>query len=515
MEFVNEANIESREETKNETKEETTENNENTFKEIVFFGCWNDGLCPSNEVGKGKELTETMNALKTYIGDNKNNIVDVIVAGDNYYQDKEKSKDKTEKKITINEQNFKSGFNCLKDAVGDIHTTVLLGNHDVKYIEKFTHIVDNDIVDNDIVDNDIVNTNPQEPCLTSILEKNIALTNEFDLFNFQDIDKNYKLYNNTMIIMIDSSIFDDDDDDDNDKLCYKHFDTDFETNIISEEKQKDPKDIQSTIIKKQKEFMNTIVEKLKEQTPPIQNIIFTAHHPIIGIKQKKLDIMNKFTEYIYYFCSKIKTEVNADAKFYHLCADVHNFQIVDIVLTKTDEEEPSDPITIRQYVVGTGGAEKDKFDGFNDLENETETKTKKKQPPLVRNLNGIFTTQKPSNIEDSVFNKLEYAGEIIKDTYPFSIKFKQWCYSVTNGFLTFKIPNSANQDIEFYFHSNPKTTMINDVVNEESKIKGGANKKRRLSKKTNKRKSTMKKNRRPSSLKRRRSLRKHFHTRKY
>lgn len=497
---------------------------EDNFKEIVFFGCWNDGYCPSrgiNNKREGQELTYTMDALKTYIEHNKNNIVDVIVAGDNYYQTKEKKpKDnntepkKTDKKITINEKKFKSGFKCLKDAVGDIPTTILLGNHDVKYIGKNLTIIKDE---NGSI---ITTTNEKDPCSTSIIEKqivnNLNIVNEpekFHLFNFNNVDENYKLYPtqtpHTIIIMIDSSIFDDKDE----TFCYKHFDKELDAELDNkifdaenaEELRK--KFIQSTIINKQKDFMNTIVNKLKEQQQlhpihPIQNIIFTAHHPIIGIKINKLDIMKKFTEYIYDFCIEIQEQVNADVKFYHLCADVHNFQIVDIELNKNNKI-----ITIRQYVVGTGGAENDKFEGFSTLENynlvvKTKDLLSPNKFPTIVNMGESFTHS-------------DYEGKIIEnENDTFLIKFKQWGYSVTNGFLTLKIPNSANDDIEFYFHSNPNTTIIRE--NEEFDKKGGANKKRRLSKKTNKRKSTMKKNRRrPSALKRRRSLRKHFHTRKY
>ena len=156
-------------------------------KDINFinFGCWNN----MNNLKKNTENKESPVLIDIIDEIEKEQEIDFfIINGDNYYKKKEKKdkKDKSEKKekkdkseTDIDQSQLREGFELLKKMVKGRELYLLLGNHDIKYING--------------------------KCETSILEKEIATTDEY---NFPNNLTMFKEIDNTLIIMIDTNIYD-------------------------------------------------------------------------------------------------------------------------------------------------------------------------------------------------------------------------------------------------------------------------------------------------------------------
>ena len=55
---------------------------------FIQFGCWNQGLCTTEDSAAASEptsITRVMRTLKNYITDPNNKPEFIVVAGDNYY----------------------------------------------------------------------------------------------------------------------------------------------------------------------------------------------------------------------------------------------------------------------------------------------------------------------------------------------------------------------------------------------------------------------------------------------
>ena len=305
---------------------------------LYFFGCWNSGFCSVDnmttdlsEFERGKGLTKTMKKLKSELDKEDHIEKSVIVAGDNYYPVKIKE---THSKY-INKSSLESGFSCLKNAVGNTPTTILLGNHDIENIDECSILK---------YQQGFVSENP---------------TN-FELFNFNTFTI-YKVYNDhTLIIMLDSTIFSEDD-----IKCYEYL-PGSDVNPLLDLQNDRINVLQEKITRLKDEYLN--IDK-----PKIKNIVFTAHHPIVGVKEKskdvkkeksnvniKIEVIPRFVEFLY--TNFFKT-YEQKYKYYHLCADVHNYNHMTLSL----ENPNSSNITIEQYIVGTGGAKEDKYTKLNSI----------------------------------------------------------------------------------------------------------------------------------------------------
>ena len=317
---------------------------------FIQFGCWNN-------INKDGCLKKVMNKLNEYVADFKQDFI--VVTGDNYYPQKEKNKDKDkDKKIAISETVVKEkkekkatvygepvgekkkiimfndidyGFQLLPKNI-PIYT--ILGNHD---LERFDEDKKNLFVDG--LDASRREENRRCEIVTKQIETISALPNiSYDFF------KSVKLANNTLLLMIDTSIYENTKDSNKYLPCYQKF---AELNSVA-------LPIRST------ETIDTLrayqLTKIQEaiETNSFSNIIMTGHHPIQQLKLKKGE--DKIFTDIEDFKVVLQEiyRLTPNSKFYYLCSDLHLYQEGTIHL-------PVDAgiMEIKQYIVGTGGTELD------------------------------------------------------------------------------------------------------------------------------------------------------------
>jgi hypothetical protein len=272
---------------------------------FVHFGCWNNGLCSESGTNGLSIMTKKLNE---YIL--TNSIEFLTVAGDNYYPKKELTGKK------FNDVEFNSGFECLPK---QIKKYLIFGNHDI---------------------DDIIVNDEGVALKCKILEEQIKKAednNTFEIFN----DVLHKIIGNTLIIMFDSNLYEEDKTKFIRDTCYNKLFNSFVEK--SELKIKDLID-----------YQNTFISDLITTNPTVKNIIFIAHHPIYSIKSKiknSVEIKDDYeTTNLIIFLKNIQ-ELLVGKKIYHLCADTHIYQEGIIILSPT--------ISIKQYIVGTGGASQD------------------------------------------------------------------------------------------------------------------------------------------------------------
>ena len=338
----------------------------NTSHKFIQFGCWNN----LNE-GKGC-LINVMNKLKEHIENDKPEFL--VISGDNYYPDKgsdkkkkdkktegeaeetgtEKKKEKKDKKTKeddekgaenkkadkkkmIHLQNLRDGFNLLPD----IKTYMILGNHDLETnVNKNKLFINNDTPENDC---QILETQ-----FESIKDKNI----DYCLF------KSKQLNDNTVLIMVDTSIYEEEPEDY--LQCYKKF-LKIKKNEVVElqqiiKKNKLQYQISNKPYKENEIFIKSLkmyqVMEINKKIDSYKNVIIVGHHPIIRTRIKK-DVITTGTD-IPSFTHALSQIFIPDKNYYYLCSDLHLFQNGTIVLdTKYGN------MIIQQMIVGTGGTELD------------------------------------------------------------------------------------------------------------------------------------------------------------
>jgi len=146
---------------------------------FIHFGCWNKDNC--NLTLKNNGISQTMSKLNDFIKKNKD-IEFITIAGDNYYPDKKKDKVTGKKEKTMITNNFLSGVECLPK---HILKYVLLGNHEFDKVK--------------------VDGNDVDKCYLFNFEKNIFNKLNNTIF-FNDVI--YRIFgNNTLIIMIDTTLY--------------------------------------------------------------------------------------------------------------------------------------------------------------------------------------------------------------------------------------------------------------------------------------------------------------------
>jgi hypothetical protein len=254
---------------------------------FIHFGCWNNGLCDIELGTNGISLT--MRKLKQYLEIHKD-INFMTIAGDNYYPEKKLDKYGKKQKF-LNIQNMISGINCLPK---DITKFILLGNHEY---------------------DSLINSNGDElQCISIIKQKEEFSKNPLSIY-FNDIM--HKMYNNTLIIMLDTTIYE----------------------FIQDNIKLNPNDICYDEIFDDKSF-NELINIVQYQEKQIKhiitsnnqcnNIIFVGHHPIFSIKKKEKEgeIIIK-TEVLLGLIQLYKNikDIIIDKNIYHLCADTHLYQM--------------------------------------------------------------------------------------------------------------------------------------------------------------------------------------------
>ena len=272
---------------------------------FIHFGCWNNGKCSSEE---DNGLSITMRKLTSYIQENP--IEFITIAGDNYYPPKRKSGTKF-----FIDDNFTSGFECLPK---DIKKYLIFGNHDIE---------------------DVIIDESGNEIKCKLLNEQIKIAeenNSIEIFN----DVLFRKESNTLIIMLDTNLY-------NREIINTAINETCYSKLFNGLVNKSNMTLRDLI-----GYQKCFIQKIIKSNLEVKNIIFIGHHPIYSIKNKKntKDVfkLSKFIDLLKYLSTLL-----IDKKVYYLCADTHMYQegIINII--------PG--LEIKQYVVGTAGADQDKI----------------------------------------------------------------------------------------------------------------------------------------------------------
>ena len=325
------------------------------------FGCWNN-----LNIGRMKDVIDFMkNKLKEET--EKDSAPEfLIISGDNYYPGK--TIDGTKKIKTIYEDTLKEGLNELPT---EIKIYMLLGNHDLetnkgkKKDDKNLYITESNIEDKKLENDD---------CKIIQLElETLDKQTNVEYYFFKSEKKH-----NTLLLMLDTSIYDGKDA--NEYLpCYNEF---FEKNNLYK-----AKNLEFETVKALRDHQSELINKAIKEAVDIKHLIIVGHHPIYQLKNKeekkdktkegktkegkteekkekkekkegteegkgnvqdKSDILVLFTPVL----GQIQ-ELLPKTKYYYLCSDLHLYQegLIEINFTT--------PMTIEQYIVGSGGTDLD------------------------------------------------------------------------------------------------------------------------------------------------------------
>ncbi len=345
-----------------------------TDNKIIFFGCWNKDLCNESEPSTNG-ISRTINSLNNYIKTTEEKPTHLIIAGDNYYPDKNKEKKNKNKKLgggggsgTINFTNFRSGFDCLK-TIDIPNKHILFGNHDFENVSLKNSI---DPPPPPPPEDNI----PEDKC--PILTTQLNYGNDMKFFDFVKDTLPCFLFNNTLVIFIDTTMYEPDVLDEEKKNKEGKEEEEGEEGEKRKEvikqiqkSQEALLDCYSKIKKYENETIESIkaiqfkraedlLEELKKDDYKFKNIIFMSHHPLLGIKQKYKEEKQKYEIKPVYLEGLKNIELlfmkyyKDTKKYFHLSADVHQLQHSTLIV-----HDDSDEYKVTQIIAGTGGAELD------------------------------------------------------------------------------------------------------------------------------------------------------------
>ena len=367
-----------------------TSNRPNNMLRFWQFGCWNN----LNTTIK-KDKLKALGCLKDVIKliNERSSIIEtkpdfLIISGDNYYPNKTKPKDEndqTQKKKIIFSEKLRQGFNSLPST---IPIYMILGNHDLETNNEGNLYIHNQGTP------ETLETPENKDCEIIQLELDTLLQKEnIEYFFFKA-----KLLNpETLILMIDTSIYEIDGESSMYLPCYNKF---FQNNKLYKNENMKPFDD----IKKLRSYqLHKIMKAIKTNTN-IKHLIIVGHHPIYQLKKKKDTIppIKYISDIHINFVPVLKNIfeiLQDDVKYYYLCSDLHLFQrgkiqiIIKTLATKalaqtqrksqtqrrsqtqrksqtqqisqtqrksqTQEQEEYKIMEIQQFIVGTGGTELD------------------------------------------------------------------------------------------------------------------------------------------------------------
>jgi hypothetical protein len=327
---------------------------------FIQFGCWNN-------INKNGCLKNVMDKLNEYVTDVKPDFI--VVTGDNYYPQKEKNKDKDKNKDTVDSEpvvkekkkekkekketvdgekvveknkiiTFKDidfGFQQLPKNI-PIYT--ILGNHDLETFDKYK--------ENLFVDT-LGEPRRKENGTCEIVNKQIETIKALPNTNISyEFFKSVKLANNTLLLMIDTSIYEKPENSNKYLPCYQKF---AELNSVAL-----PIEEIETIDALRAYQLTKIRDAIEGKT--FSNIIMAGHHPIqqLKLKNEKDRLITDIEDF-----KVVLQEIyrlTPSSTFYYLCSDLHLYQEGTIRLP-VDTVAGTDIMNIKQYIVGTGGTELD------------------------------------------------------------------------------------------------------------------------------------------------------------
>ena len=297
---------------------------------FITFGCWNEFCC---------DESSPMYQVIDSISRNEGDVQNYFILGDNIYPDKKKDEETGIKKKVVNKDQLLGGLNLLKKKLlkmdygnpiygskTDSKLYLLLGNHDIEEMEE-------------------------TGCDSLINERKFSMVVERGRFIFpENLSMFQEINENTLVIMIDTNIYSEEDLD-----CYRSL------GYISDNIKRELQDKQESVI----------YDELERRGKNYKNIIICGHHPLIGFKNQT--VKEKGTEYgikggvdvcespLYLLLlDVIKPNTADDAKFFYLCADIHNYQKGTVSINRKGNEEV---MKVEQHIVGIGGAHSD--DDYN------------------------------------------------------------------------------------------------------------------------------------------------------
>ena len=248
-------------------------------------------------------------------------------------------KEKKDKKKIFDNVELESGFKCLPK---EIPIYMNYGNHDYE-----TGL-------------DVDGTKEEE-CL--LLKREIELVNNLNTEGYNinlQMHNKFKFSEKTLVILLDTTIYDMGDIDKSIK-CYSIIDSKY--NVSSEDQ---IPSIVGLIKQDQSTFIsNTLSEEMSNIiNGTIKNIVIVGHHPIIDYKEKaenvRIDNLPEIAKTIYDEIYKPIYPNNQNVNYYYMCADLHQYQTGEVEINSTNDQSIP-PIRIRQYIIGTGGANKDDY----------------------------------------------------------------------------------------------------------------------------------------------------------
>jgi len=318
---------------------------------FITFGCWNKGNCnPGPHLSN--PLSRVIAKMNGYIHALKKGPSFVCIAGDNYYPDihTEKvevdGKEKDKKIKTLSIPNLQSGFECLKQfhkRHRHIPIDIIAGNHDT---EKTSDMVIHD---------DRPSSGQRDSCL--ITKTEIQATRGNRTMNFTMF--NYRVMENTLVVMVDSNIYCEKLDDAAELNCYAllvdHTRSKLD-GLRSPYSRSTPTIIDS--VDQLKTFQEDWLRIMYASISGLKfaNVVIVAHHPIALYKIKNKKCRYEIVPQDYMdFCYGIYTHLrdnNNSRHFFYSCADLHTYQSGTVTIKRA-----SGPITISQEIAGTGGTE--------------------------------------------------------------------------------------------------------------------------------------------------------------
>ena len=324
---------------------------------FITFGCWNKWYC-----NPGPELSNPLSVVIAKMDDFITKLKDppafVCIAGDNYYPDIRtepplEGEEKGKKTKTLSVPELQSGFECLSEFQKrhrSIPIDIIAGNHDIEGTKKMTVIPASAPV--------------TEPCI--ITKSEIESTMHRRKMNFTMF--NYRVINNTLVIMLDSNIYCESLGSD-ELQCYALLvEHTLSTLKLKELHDGSPITDVDQLKTLQQSWLGTMYAAIRGHT--IQNVVIAAHHPIAMYKIKNGCKFQTTSDEYLEFCHSIYSNLqrmksSSTLRFFYSCADLHTYQAGVVTLSAGGI-----PITISQEIAGTGGTALEEYVAYiSDVEN--------------------------------------------------------------------------------------------------------------------------------------------------